>query len=71
MRNITASSTRTPVGEPVDGGRGEAEGERRRRLLDEVTAAIEAQRPGFRAAENLAREELPDRCRGRAEATEG
>ena len=48
---------------PVD-----EEVERRRRLMQKVAADIKERRPGFRAADNLSREELYDRCRARREA---
>lgn len=47
---------------------GETEAERRRRRLREVIADIRATSSGFRAADNLSREELYDRARARAEA---
>ena len=47
---------------------GETEAERRRRRLREVIADIRAASSGFRAADNLSREELYDRDRARAEA---
>ena len=47
---------------------GETEPERRRRRLREVIADIRATSSGFRAADNLPREELYDRARARAEA---
>ena len=42
--------------------------ERRRRLLEEVTADFDARGVGLRMADNLSREELYDRSRARAEA---
>ena len=47
---------------------GETEAERQRRRLREVIADIHATSSGFRAADNLSREELYDRDRARAEA---
>lgn len=47
---------------------GETKTERRRRRLREVIADIRAASSGFRAADNLSREELHDRARARAEA---
>ena len=44
----------------------EAEAERRRRRLREVIEDIRAASPGFRAADNLSREELYDRARAKA-----
>ena len=44
--------------------------ERRRRLLEEVTADFDARGVGLRMADNLSREELYDRRRARAEAAE-
>ena len=46
----------------------EPEAERRRRMLNEVIEKIRTTSPGFRAADNLPREELYDRARARAEA---
>ena len=46
----------------------EAEAERRRRRLREIIEDIRAASPGFRAADNLSREELYDRARARDEA---
>ncbi len=46
----------------------ETEVERRRRMLREVIEKIRTTSPGFRAADNLPREELYDRARARAEA---
>ena len=46
----------------------ETESERRRRRLRAVIADIRATSSGFRAADNLSREELYDRARARAEA---
>ena len=45
----------------------EREFERRRQLMGEVIEDIRATRSGFRAADNLTREELYDRTRARAE----
>lgn len=45
----------------------EREFERRRQLMGEVIEDIRATRSGFRAADNLTREELYDRARARAE----
>ncbi len=47
----------------------EREFERRRQLMGEVIEDIRATRSGFRAADNLTREELYDRARARAEVT--
>ncbi len=47
------------------------EAERRRRVLREVIERIRTTSPGFRAADNLPREELYDRARARAEAQAG
>ena len=44
----------------------EVEAERRRRRLREVIEDIRAASPGFRAADNLSREELYDRARAKA-----
>lgn len=46
----------------------EPEAERRRRMLNEAIEKIRTTSPGFRAADNLPREELYDRARARAEA---
>lgn len=46
----------------------EPEAERRRRMLSEAIEKIRTTSPGFRAADNLPREELYDRARARAEA---
>ena len=46
----------------------EQEARRRRRMLNEVLEKIRTTSPGFRAADNLPREELYDRARARAEA---
>lgn len=46
----------------------EPEAKRRRRMLSEVIEKIRTTSPGFRAADNLTREELYDRARARAEA---
>ena len=46
----------------------EMEAERRRRMLREVIEDIHAASSGFKAADNLSREELYDRARARAEA---
>ena len=48
----------------------ESERQRRRRRLRKVIDHIAATRPGFRASDNLSREELYDRARARAEAEE-
>ena len=48
----------------------ESERERRRRRLREITDQIAAAHPGFKASDNLSREELYDRARARAEAEE-
>ena len=45
----------------ADEPRAETEGERRRRLLDEVFEDICATRSGFRAGDNVGREALHDR----------
>ena len=42
--------------------------ERRRRMLREVIEKIRTSSPGFRAADNLPREELYDQARARSEA---
>ena len=47
----------------------EREFERRRQLMGEVIDDIRATRSGFRAVDNLTREELYDRARARAEVT--
>ncbi|MDE2809576.1 MAG: hypothetical protein OXN90_14275 [Gemmatimonadota bacterium] len=46
----------------------EPEAERRRRMLNEVIEKIRTTSPGFRAADNLPREELYDRARAEAQA---
>lgn len=48
----------------------EREFKRRRQLMGEVIEDIRATRSGFKAADNLTREELYDRARARAEVTE-
>ena len=45
--------------------------ERRRRMLREVIEKIRTSSPGFRAADNLPREELYDRTTARAEGQAG
>ncbi len=47
----------------------EREFEHRRQLMGEVIDDIRATRSGFRAADNLTREELYDRARARTEVT--
>ena len=47
----------------------EREFECRRQLMGEVIEDIRATRSGFRAADNLTREELYDRAKARAEVT--
>ena len=58
------------VAQPVGGRAGNgavvlSEAERRRRRLREVIEDIRAASPGFRAADNLSREELYDRSRAK------
>ena len=60
MRNITVVDT-------VDQ---ETASERRRKLLAEFIADLEARGSRFRAADNLTRDELYDRDRARREAAE-
>jgi hypothetical protein len=47
----------------------EHEFERRQQLMGEVIEDIRATRSGFKAADNLTREELYNRARARAEVT--
>ena len=65
LRSLVADRTGGTV---ANGPGAEAEVERRRRMLREVIAEIHAASSGFKAADNLSREELYDRARARAEA---
>lgn len=56
------------AGKSVDAVGLETVAMRRRRLLAEVFSELDAGREGFRAADNLSRDELHDRGRARAEA---
>ena len=63
LKNLVADAVGGTAGNgPVE----EAEAERRRRRLREVIEDIRAASPGFRAADNLPREELYDRARTKA-----
>ena len=69
VRNYLRSLVSGARGDPTSTLRGgETEAERQRRRLREVIADIHATSSGFRAADNLPREELYDRARARAEA---
>ena len=69
VRNYLRSLVSDTSGDPTSQLRGgETEAERRRRMLREVIADIRATSGGFKAADNLPREELYDRARARAEA---
>ena len=69
VRDFLRSLVGDTGGDPASGSRdGETEAERRRRRLREVIADIRAASSGFRAADNLPREELYDRAGARAEA---
>ena len=69
VRDYLKSLVADRTGGTVANGPGvEAEAERRRRMLREVIADIRAASSGFKAADNLSREDLYDRARARAEA---
>ena len=69
VRNYLRSLVNGTRGDPTSTLQGgETEAERQRRRLHEVIADIHATSGGFRAADNLPREELYDRARARAEA---
>ena len=65
LKSLVADRTGGTASNEPDG---ETEAERRRRMLREVIADIHAASSGFKAADNLSREELYDRARARAEA---
>ena len=65
LRSLVSGTRRGPVSK-LQGE--ETETERRRRMLREVIADIRTASSGFRAADNLSREELYDRAGARAEA---
>ena len=69
VRDYLKSLVGDTGGDPTSGSQdGETEAERRLRGLREVIADIRAASSGFRAADNLLREELYDRAGARAEA---
>ena len=69
VRDYLKSLVADRTGSTVANGPGvEAEAERRRRMLREVIADIRAASSGFKAADNLSREDLYDRARAGAEA---
>ena len=65
LRSLVSDTSGDPTSK-LQGG--ETEVERRRRMLREVIAEIHAASSGFKAADNLSREELYDRAAARAEA---
>ena len=65
LKNLVEDSTGRTADKSLEV---ETEVERRRRMLSEVIGKIRTTSPGFRAADNLPREELYDRARARAEA---
>ena len=67
VRDYLKSLVADRTGGTVANGPGvEAEAERRRRILREVIADIRAASSGFKAADNLSREDLYDRARAGA-----
>ena len=69
VRDYLRSLVGDSGGDPTSGLHdGETEAERRRRGLREVIADIRAASSGFKAADNLPRDELYDRAGARAEA---
>ena len=69
VRNYLRSLVSDTRGNPTSTLQGgETEAERQQKRLREVIEDIHATSSGFRAADNLPREELYDRARARAEA---
>ena len=66
LKSLVADRT---VGTVANGPGMEEEAERRRRILREVIADIRAASSGFKAADNLSREDLYDRARAGAESS--